>query len=484
MPRFFFALLYLFWLVPSVSQAQETQRFEQHYEGVLGTTLDLTFYGPDSSEMEAAANAALVEITRLDAIFSSKRSDSEVNRLNRERVINGASTELLDIIELCARWENLAQGRFSCKLGRIITAWDKAEQTQVLPDRVQLQTLATASAAVQPTLYRGSRTITLPEPVELDLSGIAAGYILDRTFNFLHARLPDVTGIKLDSGGDAIYWGHPPLSEGWRVDIANPLTTQGNDTLATLSTHNGRAIMNNRHVNRFRSIGGQQYSHILVPGTGWPVAGNIGVITVAKSAVTADVATTAMTMQTTKDATLWASTTPDLDALIIDSAGNHAVSNDWATFIAEAIEAETGSVLALNYTLPIVQSQTPYSRPYVAIWVTDVNAKPRKNLLLLGKDQRWARENTRWWRQVGRARPELIDGIARPTRAPGEYRLTWDGHDEDGKPLPTGNYTLHVEAARQDGGHNYQTLPFTLGTAQTLELPGEGEIGRLVLEIK
>ena len=36
--------------------------------------------------------------------------------------------------------------------------------------------------------------------------------------------------------------------------------------------------------------------------------------------------------------------------------------------------------------------------------------------------------------------------------------------------------------ARQEGGHSYLAIPFSLGTAQSLELPGEGELGRIVLD--
>jgi thiamine biosynthesis lipoprotein len=478
------AFLGLLCLLPGALLAQDIQRFEQHYDDVLGTTLDLTLYGPDSAALASAANAALAEIKRLDAIFSSRNNNSEVTRLNRERLINGASPELLEIIELCTKWEGLAQQRFSCKLGRVINAWNQAEQTQMLPDRIQLRMLATTiAAAPAPTFYRGSSTITLPEPVELEFSGIAIGYIIDHAFYLLRKAVPDATGIKVDIGGDALYWGQPPLSDGtgWRVSIASPMTS--GEVIATLSTINGRAITS-RHAHRFRTINGKRYSDVLDPTTGWPVQNDIGLVTVARSAVDTDAATTAMALQNVAQAVAWASAVPDLDVLALDAAGNQATSDAWKDFVAEAIVDDSNSVLSLNYTLPTIVSQGPYSRPYVAIWVTDAQQALRKNLLLLGEDQRWARENTRWWRQVGRANPELIDGTARPTRAPGEYRLTWDGHDEDGELLPAGDYVLHVEAARQDGGHNYQALPFTLGATQTLELPGEGEIGRLHLELK
>jgi thiamine biosynthesis lipoprotein len=483
MPRISFALSGLLLLLPCTLQAQDIQRFDQHYEGVLGTTLDLTFYGTDAAAMEPAAAAGIEEIKRLDAIFSNYRDDSEVMRLNRERSLAGASSEMMEILDLCGRWERGTKQRFSCKLGRIINIWNEAEKTQTLPDKAAMLELATATMAAEPTLDRGTKTITLPEPVELDLSGIATGYIIDHALAVVRKTLRGATAIKIDIGGDAIYWGRPPLSDGWRVAVANPMTQSDSDIIATLNI-DGLAITESGHANRFRTIGGQQYSHIFVPTTGWPVENGIGVATIAPSGVTTEAAAKAMTQQGLQEAADWATAQPELDGMGVDAAGNKAVSDQWEAYVAEEIADESDSVLALNYTLPSFQSMGSYSRPYVAMWITDVKQNVVKNLLLLGDDQRWARENSRWWRQVGRDFPELIDGTARPTRAPGEYRLTWDGNDESGTALPGGDYTLHVEATRQNGGHDYQTLPFTLGTATALELPGKGELGELVLDVK
>ena len=38
--------------------------------------------------------------------------------------------------------------------------------------------------------------------------------------------------------------------------------------------------------------------------------------------------------------------------------------------------------------------------------------------------------------------------------APGNYTLTWDGKDDEGKLVKAGKYTVCVEAAREHGGHD------------------------------
>ena len=51
---------------------------------------------------------------------------------------------------------------------------------------------------------------------------------------------------------------------------------------------------------------------------------------------------------------------------------------------------------------------------------------------------------------------ELLFTVARPTRPPGKYRVIWDGKDNRGKPVPAGEYTICVEAAREHG--TYQSI--------------------------
>src|SRR5690606_25144906 len=123
------------------------------------------------------------------------------------------------------------------------------------------------------------------------------------------------------TGTDAIYWGQPPAIEGWHVDIANPLRAGDGEPLVTLST-TGRAITVRGHPDRYRTIAGQRYSHTLVPSTGWPVENGIGTIALASSAVAANVAATAMTLQSIGAAIAWTDAQDNLDAMAMDTSGN------------------------------------------------------------------------------------------------------------------------------------------------------------------
>ena len=46
-----------------------------------------------------------------------------------------------------------------------------------------------------------------------------------------------------------------------------------------------------------------------------------------------------------------------------------------------------------------------------------------------------------------------LSAITRSTRSGGTYTLVWDGLDDKGKAVPTGNYTVRIDVHREHGRH-------------------------------
>jgi thiamine biosynthesis lipoprotein len=114
------------------------------------------------------------------------------------------------------------------------------------------------------------------------------------------------------------------------------------------------------------------------------------------------------------------------------------------------------------------------------MWITDENRTLVRTLLVLGTDPRYREENYIYWRRFGRNDVKLVDSVTRPTRAPGQYSIKWDGLDDAGRKVPQGKYILTIEASREKGGHSVQRLDLTLGAdGAVVESKGEGEIGRI-----
>jgi len=75
--------------------------------------------------------------------------------------------------------------------------------------------------------------------------------------------------------------------------------------------------------------------------------------------------------------------------------------------------------------------------------------------------------------------------MSRPTRPPGKYRVVWDGKDDQGKPVPTGKYTVLIDAAREHGTYQNLRREVTIGGEPFRhELPGDVEIKAASIEYR
>jgi thiamine biosynthesis lipoprotein len=209
-------------------------------------------------------------------------------------------------------------------------------------------------------------------------------------------------------------------------------------------------------------------------------------VVVARSAADADALSTAFMVMQPRRAIALASRLDGVEALITVHDGALHASRGWSDLvdrgarpglIRAAAVAPRRLSLDVRYQVPKIDAE-PYHAPYVVMWVTDANRQMVRTLLVLGAKPKWAPENFVWWRRYGRQAPQVLDTIARPTRLPGEYAVHWDGKDEAGQPAAPGRYILHIEAAREKGGHTYQTLDIDLsGAGGAAALPAKDEMG-------
>lgn len=99
---------------------------------------------------------------------------------------------------------------------------------------------------------------------------------------------------------------------------------------------------------------------------------------------------------------------------------------------------------------------------------------------------RWLNEVRQWWADSGNRLQFPVDGLTSASRAAGTYELTFAGNDPKLASLPPGKYKLMVEAAREHGGEETLSIPFTWpGTApQSGTAQGKSELGAIELTVK
>lgn len=125
----------------------------------------------------------------------------------------------------------------------------------------------------------------------------------------------------------------------------------------------------------------------------------------------------------------------------------------------------------------------PYHKPYVAVWLETPNRKGVTTIAVWHGKDTWLKDMRQWWRKLGRAGKETLDGISGASRKPGVYTIQWDGKDSAGNAVPNGEYLLNVEASREEGGRSYSRQKIQLGSEQVHVLKADLELGEITIKV-
>ncbi len=145
----------------------------------------------------------------------------------------------------------------------------------------------------------------------------------------------------------------------------------------------------------------------------------------------------------------------------------------------------SGGELVVNFSFAPTAGGRVHN-PYVVVWVEDSSGKLVKTVSLWfersGKGTRWLSDLRSWAAASGRVVDQTTSGS---TRTAGAYSVAWNGLGDDGAPVPAGQYTVFVEAARENGPYEVTSSPITIGPKGfTVTIPSDGELSALSAALK
>ncbi|MEO7272350.1 MAG: FAD:protein FMN transferase [Vicinamibacterales bacterium] len=244
-------------------------------------------YGPRRLDLQAAAEAALDEVDRIDRLMSHYKAESPLSAINREAASHPVRPprELFDFLVESLRYSRLSQGAFDITVGPLMKAWGFFRGDGGLPSPGDLAAARRVVGARHVRVDPAAGTLAFDATgVELDLGGIAKGYAVDRAVAILRAR--GITAALVSAGGSTVYGlGAPPEREAWTIDVQDPLDARRSATTVRLRD---RALSIAGRSEKWFEANGVRYSHIMDPRTGAPVQGMLTVAVLSDSGTAGD----------------------------------------------------------------------------------------------------------------------------------------------------------------------------------------------------
>jgi thiamine biosynthesis lipoprotein len=255
---------------------------------VMGTTATVQAWATDSAIAALAVEGVFEVFDRVDSLMSTWRDDSVLNSLNGAgggQWVN-VGPEVCLVLQVAKTVAVVSEGAFDPTVLPLVRLWGFRGGQVAQPDSALLAaTLATVDHGMLELDADSGRARLLTDGMAVDLGGIAKGYALDQAAEAM--RRFGVKGGMIDLGGNLLAFGQGPHRQ---VGIVDPA---GTDLLLATVPLTDAAVATSGQYERYLTIEGRRYGHILNPRTGWPVPPGVSATVLAKEAILADALATA-----------------------------------------------------------------------------------------------------------------------------------------------------------------------------------------------
>ena len=284
----------------------------------LGVQVRIVLFTEKEADAIMAATSAYAKIATLEDIFSNYRGDSEISRLTRSDAYEPVlvSKDLFEVVRYAQSVSSSTNGAFDITLGPYISLWKKARENKKLPNMIELESATDKVGWQLLKLDESNQSITLQQKsMELDLGGIAKGYILDKAMETLGAN--GIESALIEAGGDIVVSGPPPEKPGWNIEIQDADPDSEIVSRAKSLVH--AAISTSGDTEQFVDIDGDRYSHIIDPSTGMGSTKRQMVTVIAPKGITSDSYATALGVMNEMQQAAFIQNHPDVLVYIRDS---------------------------------------------------------------------------------------------------------------------------------------------------------------------
>lgn len=276
-------------------------------------------------------DTAQKEIERIERLISSWNPNSETSQINRNAGIRPVkvSLELFGLVERCIQISKITQGAFDISYAALDPVWVFDGSMKTLPSPEQLQASVAYINYKEIQLDAINNTVFLPKKgMKIGFGAVGKGYAADATKKHLQSM-----GIKagiINASGDLTTWGKKPDGTDWQVGISNP---ENPSKVFSWFPVKDAAVATSGNYEKYVTLNGKRYSHIIDPRSGMPVLGIKSVTVFAPNGELADAFATAVFIMGIDVGINTISQLPGMLCIIVDATNkiHHSPNIQWAT---------------------------------------------------------------------------------------------------------------------------------------------------------
>lgn len=295
-------LLICICLLPSCKKKEEEsalKKYEASFLTLFDTVTTMVGYATSEEEFSAVANdvhGKLLEYHQLYNIYNDYEGVNNIKTINDNAGIAPVVVDrkIIDLLLFCKDVYKMTDGKVNVAMGSVLSIWHEYREKGIEdPLSAELPVLADLEEAFKHTdinkvVIDEEKSIVylVDAEMRLDVGAIAKGYATECVTSALSYPL------LLSVGGNVSSAGGKPDGKDWIVGLQDPFSEMG-EYNHTIKLSKG-AVVTSGDYQRYYSVDGVRYHHIIDPGTLYPATLWSSVSVVADNSALADALSTAL----------------------------------------------------------------------------------------------------------------------------------------------------------------------------------------------
>lgn len=282
------------------------EKFSTYYFDYFDTATSVVGYEKTRRDFDSVCTdieALLKEYHRLYDIYTVYDGINNIATVNS--VVDGEHKEvevdkkIIDLLSFAKKMYSETDGNVNVAMGSVLSIWHRYREAGTenplkaeLPPMDKLQAASKHINIDDVIINEEKSTVYLADPqMSLDVGAVAKGYAVEKIALFLEEK--GISGYIINVGGNVRTVGSKGDGEPWTVGIENPNLESSEDYIAYLHLQ-GEAVVTSGVYQRYYTVDGKAYHHIIDPETLMPKENFKSVSILCKDSAVGDALSTAV----------------------------------------------------------------------------------------------------------------------------------------------------------------------------------------------
>ncbi len=301
---------------PKAAQSGGNDGWYKREEAIMGTAISVELWSDNRVEAEAAMEAVMQEMHRINRLMSPHKPESELSQINSGAAAAPVAvcTEMFNLLMRAQYFSELSGGAFDITFAAVGRLFDYRQGIKPTAEQLEQARLAVGYQFME--LDARAQTVRFVKPnMCIDLGGFAKGHAVDNA-----ARILRELGIKhanVSAGGDSRVIGDK-RGRPWMIGVRDPRTDDG--IIAVLPLEN-TSISTSGDYERFFMAEGTRFHHLINPFTGQSPDSVRSVTVLAEDGLTTEAFSKIVFVLGIDQGLRLVDAHPEVDAIVVDKAG-------------------------------------------------------------------------------------------------------------------------------------------------------------------